>query len=256
MFTIMALRNLWPRCPPWPIHCLAWESSLPFWAWRSPWARWAALRKKSERKSQPRWWEHFSEFYCATDWSARWLRTWPRLPTRSTPTTTCFVPCSLPCSRASIRACRSRSAAGPSPRISGLPFRKLKATSRRKLPKLRARPQKPPLPLFSDWRTSRERQAIDYYHQESKRARRTSRRRLESGLCRLRDRHDGFVHRTLADEQQRTNPESRGRLFQGPYRHGEQNRQQHAGLRGKFCRHQGQYGGTEGCAANRHPPGP
>ena len=66
--------------------------------------------------------------------------------------------------------------------------------------------------------------ASNCHHQEKGWARRPSRRRLESGLCGLRHRHDGVVYRALVDEHEQAGAGSSRRILQGPHRELEKGR--------------------------------
>ena len=59
--------------------------------------------------------------------------------------------------------------------------------------------------------------------------RRPPRRRVEGRLRRLRHRHDGAVHRAVADEHQQADSRGRRRILQRPHRHLEDGRHQPVG---------------------------
>src|SRR5258707_5100943 len=127
----------------------------------------------------------------------------------------------------------------------GRRFKKQKNTSRIKAA---TQPLHPPLRN----RPSDARTTTNHYQEESK-PRRTPRRGVESGVRGFRDRDDGVVHRAVADEQQRQDPEGGRGLFQGPDWNFEDGRNPYGWRRGKLRGEQGQHGGVEGAVEKVDP---
>ncbi len=71
----------------------------------------------------------------------------------------------------------------------------------------------------------------DHRDQEEGRPRRPSRRRVEGGLRRFRDRDDGAVHRAVADGLERKGEKSRGRILQRSERNRQSAGHDHGGQR-------------------------
>jgi chemotaxis protein MotA len=90
------------------------------------------------------------------------------------------------------------------------------------------------------------------HRQEEGQPRRSSRRRMESGLRRFCHRDDGVVHRALADEHQQANPEGRRRIFQRSHRNRQDGRQRHGRLWRELHRQERQHEGVDGAASEGH----